>query len=71
MSDPAKGSRKLTESRETACILLVGFGAAAYFKTDPQLFGMFALAVMGKSAGFMWGNAKEHQAAAQATPAAA
>ena len=62
MSETPKGSRKQAESFQNAILLLVGFGVAAYFKTDPQIYGMFVLGVLGKHAGFMWGNAKEHSA---------
>lgn len=60
-----KGSRKLKESRETALSILLGFVVAAYFNVSAELFGMLVLGMAGKSAGFMWGNAKEHQNAAK------
>ena len=60
-----KGNRKQAESREVALMMLCGFGAAAYFKADAQLFGMLILGLLGKSAGFMWGNTKEHEAEAK------
>ncbi len=56
-----KGTRKLKESRETALGILLGFIVAAYFNVGAELFGMFVLGMAGKSAGFMWGNSKEHQ----------
>ena len=62
MGEATKGNRKLTVTRETLVALLIGFGVAAYFKVPTELFGMFVLGLMGKDAGFMWGNAKEHAA---------
>jgi len=62
--DEIKGGRKLRESRESAWFLLVGFIVAAWLKVSAELYAAFALGVAGKSAGFMWGNSKEHQATA-------
>lgn len=63
MADVQKGSRKLTDARETMVALLIGFTVAAYFRVDVQLYFAFAAGVVGKSGVFNWGNAKEHEAA--------
>jgi len=70
-----KGDRKLAVTRQSAFLLLAGLlvtlTAAGYFKLDTatcvQAFVVYAGALFGKDSAFMWGNAKEHAAAA-ATP---
>jgi len=57
-----KGNRKVYESLQVAIFMLLGFAIAAYFKVSADLFGMYVLGLFGKTVGFMWSNAKEHEA---------
>ena len=57
-----KKSTKVSEARETALAMLIGFAIASYFKVDVQMYGMLCLGLMGKTAGFMWGKSKEYEA---------
>lgn len=55
-------STKRAESFENAILLFLGFGVAAYFKVDAQIFGMYVLGIAGKQTGFMWGKSQEYKA---------
>ncbi len=69
-----KGNRKLAVTQSSSLFLLAGlvvmfFGAAItgqQLKDILILYAYFAGGVVGKDAAFMYGNSKEHEAAAKA-----
>jgi hypothetical protein len=73
-----RGQRKVAVARQSGLFLLAGLVivcAAAYFcglnlKDAAPLFFTFAAGITGKDTAFMWGNSKEHEAAATSPPAA-
>lgn len=69
-----KGDRKLSVNRASAIYLVIGLvlilAGTGYFKLDvaacAPLFFAYVAGIVGKDSAFVWGNAKEHLAAASA-----
>jgi hypothetical protein len=72
MSDttPAKkGNRKVKVTRENSLMILLAFIISCMLHPPVELFVAFIVGIGGTAFSFMWGNSKEHAAAAVLDPA--
>lgn len=63
-SNPEKGNRKFATVFRAQLFLLLGLVVVGWLKLPADLYWAYVGGVAGNAASFMWGNSKEHAAAA-------